>query len=400
MNKYLKPVLLTALALTVLATAPDFSGKVVAITDGDTLTVLHNNTQVKIRLHGIDCPEKGQPFGTKAKQFTSELAFGKVVNFLNFGTDQYGRAVGVVILPDGKNLNQELVRAGFAWWYRKYAPDVKELEKLETEAREAKRGLWVDPDPVPPWEWRQGKRSNKPEPEVQEQDITVYITDTGKKYHRDGCRYLKKSKHAISLKEARERGYEPCKVCKPLSVAESKNGTEYLTIIKERYTTHPKQSVRETEEYYQIALEMGFISISEYNQIANELGFKPMSEGEYFAIRDAESEKKRVRAQILLNSVGIIVALLYFAILYIASKKLKTSEGVKRLSIFIGILSAIVWVLACFIFLDIPEKPLWNEYIYIPRLIVLVAGAFLSYGIGWMIIRGIDWVIRGFKQES
>ena len=72
----------------------------------------------------------------------------------DLGQDRYGRTVGVVLLPDGRSLNKELVKAGFAWWYRRYAPEDETLKQLEAEAMEAKRGLWADPEPVPPWEWR------------------------------------------------------------------------------------------------------------------------------------------------------------------------------------------------------------------------------------------------------
>jgi micrococcal nuclease len=135
----------------------DFSGKVVAIKDGDTLEVMKEGVAVRIRLYGIDCPEKGQAFGQKAKQFASDLAFGKTVKVIEKNKDRYGRTVGEVILEDGRSLNHELVRAGLAWWYRQYAKNDIELETLEREAREAKAGLWVDTDPVPPWNWRKGK---------------------------------------------------------------------------------------------------------------------------------------------------------------------------------------------------------------------------------------------------
>ena len=134
------------------------TGKVVSVADGDTITLLVDGTQHRIRLHGIDCPEGGQPFGTKAKQFTSSLAFGQTVTARVVDVDRYGRLVCRVALPDGKDLSAELVRAGLAWWYRHYAPDDEELAKLEAESREAKRGLWADPNPVPPWEWRKRKR--------------------------------------------------------------------------------------------------------------------------------------------------------------------------------------------------------------------------------------------------
>ena len=95
-----------------------------------------------------------QAFGTRAKQFTGDLAFGKTVTLRVHDVDRYGRQVAEIILPDGRNLNQEIVRAGFAWWYRQYARHDKELERLEGEAKAAKRGLWVDKDPLPPWEFR------------------------------------------------------------------------------------------------------------------------------------------------------------------------------------------------------------------------------------------------------
>ncbi len=92
-----------------------FSGKVVGITDGDTIRVMHNGRAERIRLWGIDCPESRQPFGTRARQFTSDLAFGKVVTVLVRDVDRYGRTVGEVLLPNGRSLNHELVMAGLAW---------------------------------------------------------------------------------------------------------------------------------------------------------------------------------------------------------------------------------------------------------------------------------------------
>lgn len=134
--------------------AADFTGKVIGVSDGDTITVLHQGHPEKIRLEGIDCPEKAQAFGQRAKQFTSDLAFGKVVTVRGVETrDRYGRILGNVILPDGQNLNHQLLQAGFAWWYRKYSHDLQ-LEHMESEARKAKHGLWADPYPIPPWEWR------------------------------------------------------------------------------------------------------------------------------------------------------------------------------------------------------------------------------------------------------
>jgi endonuclease YncB( thermonuclease family) len=116
---------------------------------------------VKVRLHGIDCPEKKQPFGTRAKRYTSDMAFGRQVTVQVQTTDRYGRIVGEVILPDGSSLNKELVFVGLAWWYRKYAPNDKTLKALEAGARAAKRGLWADKKPIPPWKWRQRDRGRR-----------------------------------------------------------------------------------------------------------------------------------------------------------------------------------------------------------------------------------------------
>lgn len=139
--------------------AADFSGPVVSVLDGDTLEVLHNQRPERIRLSGIDCPEKRQAFGQKAKHAASDLAFGKDVTVQTHGHDKYTRIIGDVILPDGMNLNQELVKQGWCWWYRKYAPGDTVLEGLEREAREGRKGLWADPQPVPPWEWRRSRRT-------------------------------------------------------------------------------------------------------------------------------------------------------------------------------------------------------------------------------------------------
>lgn len=150
--------LITILASAAQTNAADFSGPVVSVLDGDTLEVLHDQYPERIRLSGIDCPEKQQAFGQRAKQAASALAFGEDVTIQTHGHDKYRRTIGDVILPDGMNLNQELVKQGWCWWYRKYAPRDTVLEGLENEAREARKGLWVDPQPVPPWEWRKRSR--------------------------------------------------------------------------------------------------------------------------------------------------------------------------------------------------------------------------------------------------
>lgn len=129
--------------------------KCVGISDGDTITVItRNRKQYKIRLAHIDCPEKGQPYGNKAKQFSSGFCFGKVVTVIRAGkNDRNGRIIGVVLDENGENLNQALVAAGLAWHFKKYSDD-QTYARLEETARREKYGLWQDADPVAPWEWR------------------------------------------------------------------------------------------------------------------------------------------------------------------------------------------------------------------------------------------------------
>ena len=130
-------------------------GKVVRVRDGDSIVVLRGGVGTEVRLDGIDCPELAQAFGRKAKGFTSDLAFAKGVRLVGKGKDRYDRELAEVFLPDGRSLNRELVLAGYAWWYRKYSND-RSLETLEQSARKARRGLWADANPVPPWEFRAG----------------------------------------------------------------------------------------------------------------------------------------------------------------------------------------------------------------------------------------------------
>ena len=136
------------------AMAGEFSGKVVRVIEGDTLEVMHKGVAERVRLNGIDCPERGQAYGSHAKKFTSQRVFGKQVTVKTYGLDKGRRTMGEVILPGGMSLNRELVKAGLAWWNRKSAPHDETLKQLEEEARNKKRGLWADPTPVPPWCYR------------------------------------------------------------------------------------------------------------------------------------------------------------------------------------------------------------------------------------------------------
>lgn len=139
--------------------AEQLTGRVVAISDGDTLTILDaSKKQIKIRLAEIDTPESRQPYGNKAKQELSELAYNKIAIVEVQDIDRYRRIVGRVYV-DGVDVNAELVKRGAAWVYRKYVKD-HSLFNLEFEARTNKRGLWKLPESerVPPWEWRKARR--------------------------------------------------------------------------------------------------------------------------------------------------------------------------------------------------------------------------------------------------
>jgi endonuclease YncB( thermonuclease family) len=132
------------------------NGKVIGVKDGDTIEILFNGKPLKIRLAHIDCPElrKSQPFGKLAKQFASEMCYGQMVNILNQNKfDRYKRLIGVVINEKGQNVNQELIKAGLAWHYKKYSTD-EIYTQLEEEARSNHIGLWAEKNPIPPWEWR------------------------------------------------------------------------------------------------------------------------------------------------------------------------------------------------------------------------------------------------------
>lgn len=139
------------------ADAATITGKVVGVTDGDTITVLTPlNEQLKVRLTEIDAPEKDQPYGHTSKQSLSELAFDKDVTVETDSKDQYGRTLGRVFVGQ-TDVNLQLVKNGAAWAYKQYLKD-EAIQKAEDEARKAKTGLWaLQPDQImPPWEWRHG----------------------------------------------------------------------------------------------------------------------------------------------------------------------------------------------------------------------------------------------------
>jgi micrococcal nuclease len=155
-----------------------FSGKVVAVADGDTISVMRDGRAVRVRLEGIDCPEDGQDFGQRAKQFTSKLAFGKVADVDVRDVDRYGRLVARVYV-DGEDLSLALVQAGLAWHFTRYSSD-PELARAEVQAREARVGLWSHPNTVPPWEYRSPVR-------VEDAAGPFHGNTRSRVFHRPGC---------------------------------------------------------------------------------------------------------------------------------------------------------------------------------------------------------------------
>lgn len=138
-------------------------GRVVGVADGDTITVLDaSNTQYKIRLAGIDAPEKQQPFGQVSKKSLSDLVYDKTVQVDWSKTDRYGRVVGKVLIND-LDANLEQVKRGLAWHYSKYKKEQPFEDRLtylhaQRDAKVAKLGLWVEPHHVAPWDWRKANR--------------------------------------------------------------------------------------------------------------------------------------------------------------------------------------------------------------------------------------------------
>lgn len=155
--KHWKWLLAIFLIIPPLATAieRELSCKVVGISDGDTLTCLKDNTQIKVRLVHIDAPELAQPFGQRAKQALANLAFKKQVTLAVTGYDKYQRMLAVVYDEWGNNLNLKLVEQGMAWAYRQTQPI---YQQAEAKAQDQRVGLWRDPNPVDPAEWRKLKR--------------------------------------------------------------------------------------------------------------------------------------------------------------------------------------------------------------------------------------------------
>lgn len=170
MNHRLAILLVLFLAPAAWAKTLVEEGTIERVKDGDSYLVdVGEKRPLEVRVAGIDCPEEvwpgrwaAQPYGEQAKAFATQLLAGRHVRLELKDTDPYGRSVGEVFV-DGKPVSQALVREGLAWWNAKFAPRDTALEQLQEEARSARRGLWADAEPVPPWEYRRRSQgSNTP----------------------------------------------------------------------------------------------------------------------------------------------------------------------------------------------------------------------------------------------
>lgn len=154
--------LLTALVLIAYEFYQEYSpkelnAKVVNVSDGDTFRAIIDGEIQRVRLSDIDCPEKNQAYGTKARQFTTDRIKGRHVHVRIDGKDRYGRILGTVFLEDGTNLNEELVKNGLAWHYKDYSSK-QHFADFEKQARMSGKGLWSQKKPVAPWTYRKNKR--------------------------------------------------------------------------------------------------------------------------------------------------------------------------------------------------------------------------------------------------
>lgn len=216
-------ILIIFFLLTVSYSENLIIGKVVGISDGDTITVLQSKAQHKIRLYGIDCPESGQDFGTRAKRFTSDLVFNQDVRVVSKDTDRYGRVVGIVYVGN-TCVNAEIVRAGFAWVYDQYCKEAvcQSWKAFEVQARGNRIGLWSHSNPVPPWDFRKGGQQQAPSYKQEkgfQNKTTGYHGNTSSMiFHQPACKYYN-CKNCTAVFKTREEairaGYRPCKNCKP-----------------------------------------------------------------------------------------------------------------------------------------------------------------------------------------
>lgn len=163
-----------------------FEGRVVKVVDGDTIDVLWRKTPVRVRFLGIDTPERGQAFGAKASQFVKRATRGGTVKVVGAANDGRKRRLAEIFSADGASLNRQLVAHGLAWHYVQYSDDAT-LAALQREARRKKLGLWADPAPVPPWDYRAAKRAGSKSSKAPPPAGAVVGNRSSHIYHAPGC---------------------------------------------------------------------------------------------------------------------------------------------------------------------------------------------------------------------
>lgn len=172
----------------------------IGVTDGDTIKVLVDKATATVRLEGIDAPESGQSFGTKARQALAELVAGKTVTVKKTGTDKYSRTLGFVVAND-VDVNAKMIEDGWAWHFVKYN-DEERLQELEVAARKAKRGLWADNNVLAPWDYRARqsqpqetpKATQTAEPKAEGPTKEYWLNTPSNVRHNQRCQYFKNTK--------------------------------------------------------------------------------------------------------------------------------------------------------------------------------------------------------------
>lgn len=200
---------------TLLAQEASFDGRCIGVVDGDTIEVLDGTTPRRIRLDGIDAPERSQPFSEKSRQHLAYLVFGKAVRVEAHGTDRWDRLIARVT-AGGRDLSEAMIAAGYAWHFKRYSAD-STLAALELDARRAARGLWVADRPIPPWLFREAE-GRLGAGEIDEASGPYHGNVRSGVFHRPSCQHYD-CKNCVSVLPDRQAaiaaGFRPCGICRP-----------------------------------------------------------------------------------------------------------------------------------------------------------------------------------------
>lgn len=198
-----------------------WEGKVIEVSDGDTLKIMRDRKAEKVRLFGIDSPESQQDFGQNAKKFTADMVLWKTVSVKPVDSDRYGRLVGIVAI-DGTILNEELLRAGLAWFYALYCREsiCSKWKTIQEQAKSLKNGLWADSNPKPPWEFRKSDEFNVSSGKTSSliPEAKYHGNVSSMVFHQPDCKDYNcrncKARY-ITREEALSKGFHPCRLCQP-----------------------------------------------------------------------------------------------------------------------------------------------------------------------------------------